>query len=78
MHVSVWKQGMGTNAVARCCPSMQLDGHQGVGDKTGLAVNVAEQPCNLITAVMDALIQTAYYGSTLKKEAVDASACVYI
>lgn len=56
MYVSVWKQGMGTNAVARCCPSMQLDGHQGVGDKTGLAVNVAEQPCNLITALMDALI----------------------
>lgn len=30
---------MGTNAVARCCPSRQLDGDQGAGDKTAWAVH---------------------------------------
>lgn len=78
MHVSVWKQGMGTNAVARCCPSMQLDGHQGVGDKTGLAVNGGRailQPYHCCNGHPDLDCLLWIY---IKKEAVDASVCVYI
>lgn len=53
-YSQVWwlccSQGMGTNPAARCCPSMELDRHQGAGDKTDWAVGGgAQQPyhcCN--------------------------------
>lgn len=70
-----WEQTLSPDAVPVCSwMDIKVPATRQAGLFTG-----AGQPCNLITAVMDTLIWTAYYGSTLKERLCqEMYACVLI